>query len=181
MSKELLASKVVVFEEEPQVRGISSASTSVAGAVGVAEKGPVNKPVLCTSFAAFQEVFGGYTVLPDLALAAKGFFENGGSQLWVVRIASLGSSFAGATLTGTEPIVGVSAIAPGAYWNRVFVEIGPMPDNANVAYFTVSVDGVVVERFENLGLTLTHPRFIEKVVNDPDIGSKLVYVSYSLL
>jgi hypothetical protein len=33
----------------------------------------------------FQDRFGGFTPNSDLTLAAMGFFENGGSQLWVVR------------------------------------------------------------------------------------------------
>ena len=37
MSGQLLSSKVVIVEEEPKVRGIPSAPTSVAGAVGVTE------------------------------------------------------------------------------------------------------------------------------------------------
>lgn len=85
MSRELLSSKVVVVEEEPRVRGIPSAPTSVAGAVGLAERGPIGQAVLCTSFEEYQSTFGGFTPDSDLALAAMGFFENGGSHLWVVR------------------------------------------------------------------------------------------------
>ncbi|MEP0841225.1 MAG: phage tail protein [Phycisphaerae bacterium] len=85
MSGELLSSKVVVVEEEPAVRGIPSAPTSVVGAVGITQRGPLDKAVLCTSFEEFQRVFGGFTPNSDLALAAMGFFENGGSQLWAVR------------------------------------------------------------------------------------------------
>jgi phage tail sheath protein FI len=87
MSNELLSSKVIVTEEPPQVRGIPSFSTSVAGAVGITERGPVGEAVLCISFADFVRKFGGYTPDSDLALAATGFFENGGKQLWVVRTA----------------------------------------------------------------------------------------------
>jgi len=82
---ELLASKVVVFEEEPRVRAIPAAPTSVAGAVGVTQRGPIDSPVLCLSFEDFQRTFGGFTQDSDLALAAMSFFENGGSRLWVVR------------------------------------------------------------------------------------------------
>jgi len=85
MSGELLSSKVVVVEEEPAVRGVPSAPTSVVGAVGITQRGPIDKAVLCTSFEEFQRVFGGFTPNSDLALAAMGFFENGGSMLWVVR------------------------------------------------------------------------------------------------
>jgi hypothetical protein len=85
VSGQLLSSKVVIVEEEPRVRGITSAPTSVAGAVGVTERGPIGEAVLCSSFDEFQTRFGGFTPDSDLALAAMGFFENGGSQLWVVR------------------------------------------------------------------------------------------------
>lgn len=85
MSGELYSSKVVIEEEEPKVRGIPSAPTSVAGAVGVTERGPIGQAVLCSSLGEFQTTFGGFTSDSDLALAAMGFFENGGSQLWVVR------------------------------------------------------------------------------------------------
>jgi len=85
MSGQLLSSKVVVVEEEPRVRGIPAAPTSVAGAVGLTERGPIGQAVLCSSFDEFQARFGGFTPDSDLALAAMGFFENGGGQLWVVR------------------------------------------------------------------------------------------------
>jgi len=85
MTGQLLASKIVVVEEEPRVRGIPSAPTSVAGAIGITERGPIGQAVLCTSFEEFQNKFGGFTQDSYLALAAMGFFENGGSQLWVVR------------------------------------------------------------------------------------------------
>jgi len=87
MSGELLSSKVVVVEEEPRVRGIPSAPTSIAAAIGIAQRGPLDVPVLCSSFEEFRARYGGFTPDADLPLAAMGFFENGGSQLWCVRTA----------------------------------------------------------------------------------------------
>ena len=86
MPGDLLSSKVVVVEEEPRVRGIPSLPTSIAAAVGIAERGPVSEPVLCSSFEEYRARFGGFTANADLPLAAMGFFENGGSQLWCVRV-----------------------------------------------------------------------------------------------
>ncbi len=85
MSGELLSSKVVVVEEEPRVRGITAAPTSVAAAVGIAERGPIGVPVLCSSFEEYQTRYGGFTLTADMTLGAMGFFENGGTQLWCVR------------------------------------------------------------------------------------------------
>jgi phage tail sheath protein FI len=85
MSQELLSSKIVVVEEAPAVRGIAAAPTSIAAAIGIAERGPVDTPVLCSTFDEYQAHYGGFTPDSDLALAAMGFFENGGTQLWCVR------------------------------------------------------------------------------------------------
>ncbi|MFP2958495.1 phage tail sheath family protein [Myxococcus sp. 1LA] len=102
MSGQLLSSKVVIVEEEPKVRGIPSAPTSVAGAVGITERGPIGEAVLCTSFDDFQTKFGGFTPDSDLALAAMGFFENGGAQLWVVRTAHYSNVADPATATAVR-------------------------------------------------------------------------------
>jgi len=84
------SSKVIIVEEEPRVRGIPSTPTSIAAAVGVAERGPIGEPLLVSSFEEFERHFGGFTPSSDLALAAVGFFENGGAQLWVVRTVHYG-------------------------------------------------------------------------------------------
>ncbi|MDP1826655.1 MAG: phage tail protein [Archangium sp.] len=104
MSGQLLSSKVVIVEEEPRVRGIASAPTSVAGAVGITERGPIGQAVLCSSFDEFQTRFGGFTPDSDLALAAMGFFENGGSQLWVVRTAHFGDPAQPSTVTAQRAL-----------------------------------------------------------------------------
>ena len=85
MSKDLLASKVVVVEEEPRVRGIPSLSTSETGAVGVTERGPIGKAIRCTSFEEYSNRFGGFTPNSDLTLAAAGFQHrdcSAGIGLW---------------------------------------------------------------------------------------------------
>jgi phage tail sheath protein FI len=122
MSRELLASKVVVFEEEPHVRGIQAAPTAVAAAVGVTKRGPVNKAVLCTSFDEYLATFGGFTETSDLALAAKGFFENGGSQLWVSRVVSEDAEEAQGQLylllePGPLPATAIGGPPPFSLWN----------------------------------------------------------------
>ena len=67
MSNQLLASKVVIVEEEPRLRNIPSLPTAVVGAVGVTERGPVGQAVLVTSFEEFVGTFGGFT--PNSGLA----------------------------------------------------------------------------------------------------------------
>jgi uncharacterized protein len=81
---QLLSSKVMIYETDPGVVIGSQAAGTVVGAIGLTERGPIGVPVLCTA-AEVQRVFGGFTLDSDLRLALKGFFENGGSTVWVVR------------------------------------------------------------------------------------------------
>ncbi len=64
-------------------------STSSAGMVGVAERGPINQAVLVTSWEQFVNRFGAYIQAGYLAYAARAFFDNGGSVLYVNRVAHL--------------------------------------------------------------------------------------------
>lgn len=85
MSNELLAAKIVVLEEAPRIPAIAAQPTAVTGVVGVTERGPIGVATLVTSWEEYVNIFGGYTADSDVAIAANGFFYNGGSFLWVVR------------------------------------------------------------------------------------------------
>ena len=134
MGNQLLASKVVIVEEEPRLRSIPAIPTAVLGAVGITERGPVGKAVLCTSFEEFVESFGGFTQNSDLALAVQGYFENGGQILWVVRtvhysdpLTPASKTSAAATLTINDraatpvPTLKVDGKSDGAYANDIEV------------------------------------------------------------
>lgn len=78
-----------VYVEEVKIgnKPIEGVGTSTAGFVGMAEKGPLNKPTLATSWAEFVATFGRYTDdQPFLAAAVSGFFANGGKRCCVVRV-----------------------------------------------------------------------------------------------
>ena len=89
---EYLAPGVYVEELDVGIRPIEGVSTSTAGMVGVTERGPVDVPMLVTSFAQFQRLFGGYLDFDDygdgcfLPHAVEGFFQNGGKRLFVTRV-----------------------------------------------------------------------------------------------
>lgn len=81
---------------------VKQISTSSCGMVGVAERGPVNKPVLVTSWEQFINKFGSYIQVGYLAYAARAFFDNGGSVLFVNRIAHLTDTTNRNTLTAVK-------------------------------------------------------------------------------
>lgn len=83
----------VYVEEVPSgARPIPAVGSSNTALVGLIEEsdGPMGEPVACTSFKAFRRAF--MESLPGdrpctLATAVRGFFENGGSRAWVMRVA----------------------------------------------------------------------------------------------
>lgn len=61
--------------------------TDIAGFVGLAERGPLHRPLRLTSWRQFQTHFGECIPGGYLAYAVKGFFDNGGRTCFVVRVA----------------------------------------------------------------------------------------------
>lgn len=90
---EYLSPGVYVEEIDNSPRSIEGVGTSVAGFVGMAEKGPVfGADTIITSFASFQKNYGGF--LSEfthgenryLAYAVEQFFANGGTRCYISRV-----------------------------------------------------------------------------------------------
>jgi phage tail sheath protein FI len=65
---------------------MSIANTRIAGFVGVTQKGPMNEPTRLGNWDEFFETFG-YTRDSYTSDSVFGFFKNGGTECWVVRVA----------------------------------------------------------------------------------------------
>ncbi len=79
----------VYFESADESQaGIAALSTDVAGFVGIAERGPLDRPVRVESWQQFRSLFGDFLANGYLAYAAKAFFDNGGRRAWLVRVAA---------------------------------------------------------------------------------------------
>jgi phage tail sheath protein FI len=92
----------VYLQPQPaQSDDIRLVRTDVAGFVGFTERGPLPPPdaatpddavgaaVRLTSWAEFLTTFGGFVPYGYLAYAVRGFFDNGGTTCYVVRVAGL--------------------------------------------------------------------------------------------
>jgi phage tail sheath protein FI len=105
-----------VYVEETSFRGkpIQGVSTSTAGYVGAAARGPEKQATFVPSYAAFQRIFG-EPISPPVGLgdylgySVKAFFENGGARCYVVRV--LPEDAASATTTLNQGTV--LRLAPG--------------------------------------------------------------------
>ncbi len=78
MAELLLASKVIIQEEQPRVRNIVGVPTNISAFVGVSERGPFGKTQI-SSFDEYAALFGGITANAlDLPAGVEGFFDEAG-------------------------------------------------------------------------------------------------------
>lgn len=159
---------------------VKQISTSAAAMVGVTEKGPVNKPVLVTSWEQFINRFGAYINEGYLAYAARSFFDNGGSVLYVNRIAHLTDPTDRDTLTAVKSFavlpnreatpansLRILAVDEGAWGDQLSVSIedGTL-DPANHFNLVVRFKGNVVEVFKDLSMDESKASHVELLIND---------------
>lgn len=139
--------------------GVTGASTSVGAFVGVSPRGKVAKPVLVSNWTEFIKLYGGFTNEGYLAYAVKGFFENGGRECYVVRVAHFDgqtstASVATATVENSEStgIFKIEAKSEGTWGNSLTAEV----TNVSGKEFDliVSYKGVEVEKFSKVTVSL---------------------------
>jgi hypothetical protein len=110
----------VYVEEVPSAsKPIEGVGTSVAAFVGLAPGGPVNTPMRISNWTQFSRTFGDATK-PDngpfmegayLAHSVYGFFQNGGTDCWVVRVGGGGNGNGGPAAQAALPAAANREIA----------------------------------------------------------------------
>ncbi|HXG30003.1 MAG TPA: phage tail sheath family protein [Thermodesulfobacteriota bacterium] len=183
---EYLSPGVYVEEIEIGAKPIEGVSTSTAGFLGEAERGPTI-PRLVTSWLDYQRVFGSYFGTDKyLPYAVEGFFMNGGKRCYIGRIVKAGdvaASTASLKLTaGGANALTVGAVGEGAWGNRIAVKVtkGTLSGfRLSVFYWkelpTTPYDPEtnpkatprpsVTEVFDNISVTETSPDYYEKRIN----------------
>lgn len=125
---EYLSPGVYVEEFDSAGQPLAGVSTSTAGFIGLAGRGPVEGlPVLVTSMNDFKRNYGGYLsenqfgTYRYLAYAVDQFFTNGGSRAYVMRVAPSDAAIAG----NEGEVFHIAAKNPGAWGNAVQVFCEP--------------------------------------------------------
>lgn len=115
---------VYVQEKSSGVKSITGVATSIAAFFGRAVKGPLNKAVRCLSFADFVRAFGPPHAQSDLSASVKQFFDNGGTDCYIVRLAN-GAQRAGIDLenSGGTVVLRATAKMDGEWGNGVRLEV----------------------------------------------------------
>jgi phage tail sheath protein FI len=109
----------VYVEEIPSAnKPIEGVSTSVAAFVGLAPGGPVNTPMRISNWTQFAKIYGDPNE-PDngpfmegayIAHSVYGFFQNGGSLCWIVRVGDDGGTNGTAQARAALPAAADSSI-----------------------------------------------------------------------
>lgn len=125
---EYLHPGVYVEEYDSGAAPMQGVSTSTAGFIGLAQRGPVvGQPQLVTSFADYKRLYGGYLSEAGygasryLPYAVEQFFINGGSRAYIMRVAAEGSKCAAAD----AGVLKITAANPGQWGDSIRVTIAP--------------------------------------------------------
>ncbi|MFI6324337.1 phage tail sheath family protein [Nonomuraea sp. NPDC050556] len=161
---------VYVDEVSSGVRPIAAAGTSTAAFLGQAQKGSLTEAVKIFNFTEYQRLYGDFLSGSFLTHAVFQFFNNGGSQCYIVRVTGANSTPANIVLrdrgTTAQPSLTVEASSPGAWGNSLALIVADgTTDAANE--FNLSVlrqdQPTPVETFANVSMVPGAPNFVETV------------------
>jgi phage tail sheath protein FI len=158
---------VYVEEFASGVRTIAGVATSIALFIGWAKKGPIDKASRVFSFADFEREYGGLDGRTLLGHSVMHFFNNGGTDAYIIRLAKSGDT-TGAAASATAEAAGFTfeASSPGDWAEDYTIRVTPRPDAADRFKIEALIDGAVVESFENLTRDPANSRFVTDYIKD---------------
>jgi phage tail sheath protein FI len=171
----------VYVEEVPSSQKVlTAAATAVAAFVGFTGRAPDDdpadpegvKPRLVTSWTQFENLYGGYAEGCMLPIAVRGYFDNGGTIAYIVRIPNTAPSGEPSQLAlpAADRALGspleITSVEPDANISVVIENAETADDADGPSPFNISVveGGKTVESFDNLTIT-PGDHNVETVVN----------------
>ncbi|MBO8161154.1 MAG: phage tail sheath subtilisin-like domain-containing protein [Thermosipho sp. (in: Bacteria)] len=163
------------FQEVKGTAPVEGTSTSIGAFVGTAIKGPIREAILVTNWTQFVETFGSFDTNSYLAYAVRQFFENGGTQAYIVRtvhyvsgVKQSDNAKADILDTLSNPLIKVEAKYDGTWGDNLSVEVVSF-DSPNITLY-VKENGEIVEKYESIDIST-----IEDEINN---SSKYITVTY---
>lgn len=177
-----------VYVEESLLSSAPTTDPSTSTAVFVAAhgRGPVD-PTSVRSWADFTRIYGGFPARTSmLPYTLYNFFNNGGTDAVILRVAGAGAAKAARTfndrfagVAGPAPTLDVVADNVGAWGNDVSISI--LDAGADRFSLHVHHGGTgnlsVVERFLDLSMNPDSERYVEAVINAAMGGSTYITVT----
>jgi phage tail sheath protein FI len=162
---------VYIVEKSSGVKTITGVATSIAAFFGRTLSGPTSKPVRCLSYADFLRNFGGGHPSSDLGASIKLFYDNGGSDCYVVRLAGANAQAAAIDLrnSANASVLRATAKAAGIWGNGLRLQVSyGTPNPGETFNLTVQQEeaGKIVgtEVHSNLSMDPASPRFAPSFV-----------------
>lgn len=144
---EYLSPGVYVEEFDSGAKPMEGVSTSTAGFIGLAERGPASGlPQLVTNFSDFNRIYGGYLSESEfgeyrfLSYAVEQFFLNGGSRCFVARVAPEDAKCSKGAVPEAAPFLEIEAKNPGIWGDDIIIIITPS-SKAKTQVFEILGDG----------------------------------------
>jgi hypothetical protein len=161
-----------VRDEHGPDQSIARLSVARAAFVGRTLRGPEDRPIIIKSFQDFEHVFGGLWQPSLLGYAVEQFFDNGGREAVVVRVAN-GARCASLCLPAGVQMLQLHARRPGTReFLRACVDYDNLPEDSE-EYFNLTVQRVRTqgtervedqEIFRGLSVRPQSPRYAEKAL-----------------
>lgn len=161
---------------------IAGPSTSTAAFMAPNSRGPV-EPTLVESWNKFLSLYGGFNSTDLLPHAVHQYFSNAGQRVYVNRVVGTGAALATRSLNdrsvGLLPTLRVDAHNPGTWGNGLFIDISDAGlDRFNlVVHLGGAGDSFIVERWLDLSMTTTDPRYAVNIINAVAGGSSYIKVA----
>jgi phage tail sheath protein FI len=171
---------VYIHEVPSGVHTITGVATSIAAFFGEANEGPVNKPERLLKLADLEDTFGPPDPDGELHTAVRLFFQNGGTECYVVRVAKKGTGQAAFTDLKNEKgtdVLKLAAKEAGVWGNELTVEVDyntTQPEDTFHLYVRrIGSDGTVkaLEEIRNCSMDPDSDRFAPDLIS---LTSKLV-------
>ncbi len=157
---------------------IARTSAQLTAFVGRTLRGPINRPVIVRSFADFQQEFGGLWQPSPLSYAVEHFFDQGGRNAVIVRVANAAQPVTVSLRCGRETLQ-LEARAPGT---REFLRASIDYDNIDQEdreRFNLVVQRVrspgserieAQESFRGLSIDPASPRFVATALLESNLA-----------
>lgn len=169
---------VYIQEVSSGVHTITGVSTSIGAFFGRTAKGAIDKAVRILSFSHFLREFGGPHPLSDLAQSVRQFFDNGGTDCYVVRLAkgATAPTLTLKNLANTKNVLTATSKGAGAWAHDIKLEVDyntTNPDDTFNLSVIHEVEGSIIasETHSNLSMNPFSPRFAPTFVTQ---SSKLI-------
>ena len=161
----------VYIEQAPNALGVNAIvgdSELVGAFMGIAERGKVGVPYEITSWGMYLSTFAlsrpsPFLINSELAYAVYGFFQNGGTRCYVMRVAHIGDTVVANNATAASVVVAggptFTAVDEGTWGNSLSVRVFPNEDDVTSFNISIALNEVEVEKFVGLSNTASAPNY----------------------